>query len=106
MKYLDRAGQIVADLVDIATEFGYADLMISGKPTSDDLLHLDIDARLVSLWTEAWQVTEWDSERIAPFLRLAYFLGYRDALTERHRGALYRAHGQLPPPTEQRGSGA
>jgi hypothetical protein len=64
--------------------------MISGQPTRDELLFLDIDSRLVWIWTEAWQIDEWDDHRLAAFLRFSYYLGYHDALTEERRGTLYR----------------
>jgi len=63
------------------------------SPTSLELLELDLDARLVSLWLEAWSVAEWNEEAVAPFLRVAYWNGYTDALTESQRGVLYEDHG-------------
>lgn len=61
------------------------------------LVEVDLDARLLPVWAEAWPVNEWDLETVAPFLRLAYYVGYRDALTEKRRGALLRDHRQPVP---------
>jgi hypothetical protein len=67
------------------------------KPTALDLLEADLDARIVSLWVVAWEVEEWDSEVLGPFLRVAYWTGYTDALTEAQREELYSQHGQAVP---------
>jgi hypothetical protein len=66
-------------------------------PTALELLELDLDARLLALWFEAWTVKEWDQQLAAPFFRVAYWQGYSDALTEGRRGCLYRDHGQAVP---------
>jgi hypothetical protein len=71
------------------------------QPTALDLLELDLDARLLWVWLEAWPIDDWDESRVAPFLRCAYFTGYRDALTEARRGSLFRAHGQRVPTRQQ-----
>lgn len=67
------------------------------QPTTLDLLELDLDARLLWVWIEAWGIGAWDESRVAPFLRCAYFTGYRDALTETRRGSLFKEHGQRVP---------
>jgi hypothetical protein len=67
------------------------------RPSALELLELDLDARLFVLWLEAWTVEAWDQELVAPFLRVAYWQGYTDALTERQRGSLYRDHGVAVP---------
>jgi len=67
-------------------------------PPGLDSLEVELDARLLSLWLQAWEVEEWDPEVVGPFLRLAYGTGYHDALTEVRRGELYRTLGQLAPP--------
>ena len=54
-----------------------------GKGTDRiDLLELDIDLRLADLWREAADVSEWNLEVVAAFMRAAYGKGYCDALTE------------------------
>jgi hypothetical protein len=67
------------------------------EPGRDDLLHLDLDFRLISLWSDAWEIAELNAEQFGAFLRFAYGMGYRDALTERERGKLYRDHGYSVP---------
>ena len=52
------------------------------QPTRIDLLELDIDLRLADLWREAADVTEWNLEVVAAFMRAAYGKGYCDAFTE------------------------
>jgi hypothetical protein len=63
------------------------------RPTRIDLLELDIDLRLTDLWREAADVTEWNLEVMAAFMRAAYGKGYCDALTEDSPGALCEEHG-------------
>lgn len=70
---------------------------MAAKPTTFDLIELDLDTRLVSVWLQAWEVEEWDCQILGPFLRLAYGMGYSDALTESQRGALYKEHGHEVP---------
>jgi hypothetical protein len=66
-------------------------------PTRIDLLELDIDLRLTDLWREAAEVTEWNLEVVAAFMRAAYGKGYCDALTEDSPGSLCEDHGyQIP----------
>ncbi len=62
-------------------------------PTRIDLLELDIDLRLTELWREAADVTEWNLEVVAAFMRAAYGKGYCDSLTEESPGALCQDHG-------------
>ena len=52
------------------------------QPSRIDLLELDIDLRLADLWREAAEITEWNLEVVAAFMRAAYGKGYCDALTE------------------------
>ena len=52
------------------------------RPSRIDLLELDIDLRLADLWRETLDVTDWNLEVVAAFLRAAYGKGYCDALTE------------------------
>ena len=59
---------------------------VSGEPTRIDLLELDIDLRLSDLWREAVDVSEWNLEVVAAFIRAAYGKGYCDALTEESPG--------------------
>jgi hypothetical protein len=62
-------------------------------PTRIDLLELDIDLRLTDLWREAADVTEWNLEVVAAFMRASYGKGYCDALTEESPGSLCEEHG-------------
>ena len=48
---------------------------------------------LHDLWREAADVTEWNLEVVAAFMRAAYGKGYCDALTEDSPGALCQEHG-------------
>ena len=66
-------------------------------PTRIDLLELDIDLRLADLWREAAEVSEWNLEVMAAFMRAAYGKGYCDALTEDAPGALCLDHGYEVP---------
>jgi len=76
---------------------------LTPDPTPIQLLELDLDVRLLALWLEAWGVEEWDAQVVAPFLRLAYWSGYKDALTEPRRGVLYLHHGESVPPRKRLG---
>ena len=69
----------------------YAESML--RPTRIDLLELDIDLRLTDLWREAADVSEWNLEVVAAFMRAAYGKGYCDALTEDSPGSLCEEHG-------------
>lgn len=70
---------------------------MSTEPTRIDLLELDIDLRLSDLWREAADVTEWNLEVVAAFIRAAYGKGYCDALTEDPPGTLCLDHGYRIP---------
>jgi hypothetical protein len=70
---------------------------MSERPTRIDLLELDIDLRLTDLWREAADVSEWNLEVVAAFIRAAYGKGYCDALTEESPGALCLEHGYRMP---------
>ena len=65
-------------------------------PSRIDLLELDIDLRLADLWREADDITEWNLEVVAAFMRAAYGKGYCDALTEDAPGSLCDEHGYCP----------
>ena len=71
------------------------------RPTRIELLELDIDLRLVDLWTEAGEVDHWSLEVVAAFLRAAYGKGYCEALTEESPGSLCADHGYCVPGSEQ-----
>jgi len=62
-------------------------------PSRIDLLELDIDLRLTDLWREVADVTEWNLEVVAAFIRASYGKGYCDALTEASPGSLCQDHG-------------
>jgi hypothetical protein len=66
-------------------------------PTRIELLELDIDLRLSDLWREAGEITEWNLEVVAAFMRAAYGKGYCDALTEAAPGSLCLEHGYRIP---------
>jgi hypothetical protein len=70
---------------------------VSRSPSRIDLLELDIDLRLTDLWREAADVTEWNLEVVAAFIRAAYGKGYCDALTEESPGSLCGEHGYRLP---------
>jgi len=67
------------------------------KPSRIDLLELDIDPRLADLWREAGEITEWNLDVVAAFMRAAYGKGYCDALTEESPGSLCHDHGYRVP---------
>ena len=68
------------------------------RPTRIDLLELDIDLRLSDLWREAGEITDWNIDVVAAFMRAAYGKGYCDALTEESPGELCDEHGYRVPP--------
>jgi len=70
--------------------------------TRIDLLELDIDLRLTDLWREASEITEWNLEVVAAFMRAAYGKGYCDALTEDAPGSLCVEHGYRVPERQAR----
>ena len=43
--------------------------VMAATPTRIDLLELDIDLRLADLWREAGEVSEWNLEVVAAFMR-------------------------------------
>ena len=67
------------------------------QPSRIDLLELDIDLRLTELWREAGEITEWNLDVVAAFMRAAYGKGYCDALTEDAPGSLCVEHGYRVP---------
>ena len=67
------------------------------RPTRIDLLELDIDLRLSDLWREAGEITDWNIDVVAAFMRAAYGKGYCDALTEDSPGSLCHDHGYRIP---------
>jgi hypothetical protein len=67
------------------------------RPTRIDLLELDIDLRLTDLWREVGEITEWNLDVVAAFMRAAYGKGYCDALTEDAPGSLCHDHGYRIP---------
>jgi hypothetical protein len=71
------------------------------KPTRIDLLELDIDLRLADLWREAAEITEWNLDVVAAFMRAAYGKGSCDALTEDLPGSLCADHGYRVPTRKQ-----
>jgi hypothetical protein len=76
---------------------GFYPHSMATKPTRIDLLELDIDLRLTDLWREAGEITEWNLDVVAAFMRAAYGKGYCDALTEDAPGSLCHDHGYRIP---------
>jgi hypothetical protein len=72
-------------------------LCMPKQPSRIDLLELDIDLRLTDLWREAADISEWNLDVVAAFMRAAYGKGYCDALTEDLPGALCHDHGYRIP---------
>jgi hypothetical protein len=70
---------------------------VSKRPSRLDLLELDIDLRITDLWREAGEITDWNVDVVAAFLRAAYGKGYCDALTEESPGLLCQEHGYRVP---------
>jgi len=70
---------------------------MANSPSRIDLLELDIDLRLADLWREAADITDWNLEVVAAFMRAAYGKGYCDALTEDSPGSLCHDHGYRIP---------
>ncbi|MGZ4391985.1 MAG: hypothetical protein ACXVRK_07705 [Gaiellaceae bacterium] len=69
--------------------------------TQDERLASDVDLRLIDLWSDLWCLGEPTGEVLGAAVRMAYGYGYRDGLTERPRGKLYRDHG-YPVPRQSR----
>ena len=67
------------------------------RPSRVDLLELDIDLRLADLWRELSEITDWNLEIAAAFMRAAYGKGYCDALSEDDPGSLCLDHGYRLP---------
>jgi hypothetical protein len=73
------------------------------EPTQFQRLSIDIDTRMADLWLEAWEWDdEWDLDSVGLFMRLAYGLGYTDALTEPSSATLHRTHGYRIPERKDR----
>ena len=70
---------------------------MDNSPTRIDLLELDIDLRLADLWREAGEISEWNIDVVAAFMRAAYGKGYCDSLTEDAPGSLCVDHGYRVP---------
>ena len=92
-------------LADVVRRDSYAAPMAK-RPSRIDLLELDIDLRLADLWREATEITDWNLEVMAAFIRAAYGKGYCDALTEDSPGSLCHDHGyripdRRPAPTRE-----
>ena len=75
---------------------------MANKPSRIDLLELDIDLRLTDLWREAGEITDWNLDVVAAFMRAAYGKGYCDALTEDAPGSLCLEHGYDVPRRRER----
>jgi hypothetical protein len=80
-----------------AVRLGFYLVGMLKHPSRLDLLELDIDLRLTDLWRESMEVSEWNLEVVAAFLRAAYGKGYCDALTEDAPGSLCHEHGYRIP---------
>lgn len=65
-------------------------------------LEFDVDLRLAKLWSEIIDEQVWDLATVACFMRAAYAKGYIDALAEKERGELCKAHGY---PIPKKGDG-
>jgi hypothetical protein len=76
---------------------GFYPRSMAKNPSRIDLLELDIDLRLADLWREAAEISEWNIEVVAAFMRAAYGKGYCDALTEDAPGSLCHDHGYRIP---------
>jgi hypothetical protein len=75
--------------------------IVSKNPSRIELLELDIDLRLTDLWREAADISEWNLDVVAAFMRAAYGKGYCDALTEDAPGSLCVDHGYRVPGRRQ-----
>jgi hypothetical protein len=89
-----------------AVRCGFYSRRMAKTPSRIDLLELDIDLRLADLWREAGEISEWNIEVVAAFMRAAYGKGYCDALTEDAPGSLchdhgYRIPGRRPAPAHE-----
>ena len=84
-------------LLTLSSDPGPTLFSMPKRPTRIDLLELDIDLRLSDLWREAVDVSDWNLEVVAAFIRAAYGKGYCDALTEESPGSLCVEHGYRMP---------
>jgi hypothetical protein len=67
------------------------------NPSILERVEAELDTRLLPAWLQAWEIEGWDIEVVGPFLRLAYGMGYQDALIEPCRGTLYNTLGLSVP---------
>jgi hypothetical protein len=67
------------------------------EPATFARVEAELDARLLAVWLQAWEIDVWDLGILGPFLRLAYGTGYQDALTESRRGKLCETLGHAVP---------
>ena len=58
------------------------------NPSPIELLELDIDLRMASLWEDVVEVDEWSDDVALALMRAAYGKGYADALSEDEPGLL------------------
>jgi hypothetical protein len=76
--------------------------VLTVQPTASDLLDLDIDVRLgAETWAQVWEAASPSDALISALLRLAYGLGYVDALSEPIEGRLCLEHGLQVPQRER-----
>ena len=61
------------------------------------LLEMDIDLRLLDLWSDAEEVEEWNLQSVSAFMRASYGKGYKDALEEEVPATLHREPGYKIP---------
>ena len=80
---------------------GFYGVRMAKRPSRVDLLELDIDLRLADLWRELSEISDWNMEIAAAFMRAAYGKGYCDALTEEDPGSLCLDHGYRLPAKQQ-----
>ena len=84
-----------------SVRLGFYGVDMAKRPSRVDLLELDIDLRLADLWRELSEITDWNLEIAAAFMRAAYGKGYCDALTEDDPGSLCLDHGYRLPAKER-----
>lgn len=76
--------------------------MRRAEPNNVDLLELDIDMRLASLWREVQEHEgEFSIAFIAALMRACYGRGYTDSLSEPEPGKLCKDHGYRVPAAAQ-----
>lgn len=71
------------------------------SPSPIELLELDVDLRMASLWEDVAEVDEWDDDIALALMRAAYAKGYADALSEDEPGLLCREHRGLARPRKR-----